>query len=131
MTDKLKHINYWKTTAIDDVETVDFLLAAKKYVQALFFTHLFIEKIIKAHWVKDNVENVPPKTHNLVYLHQNTNLNLGENDTDFLQQLNAYQIEGRYPDYLSSLHKTTQKEDAETIIIESKQLFKCLIEKLQ
>jgi HEPN domain-containing protein len=74
MNDKEKHINYWKTTAIDDIETVEFLLVCKKYVQTLFFTHLYIEKILKAHWVKFNIENVPPKTHNLINPHQNTNL---------------------------------------------------------
>ena len=130
MNDKSKHINYWQSTAIDDLETVDFLFIAKKYVQALFFTHLAIEKILKAHWVKCNTENIPPKTHSLLYLHQNTTLNLSEDETDFLQKLTAYQIEGRYPDYLGHLHKATQKEDTEIIINQAKILFKCLLEKL-
>ena len=30
MTDRDKHIEYWKTSAIDDLEAIDFLLNGKK-----------------------------------------------------------------------------------------------------
>ena len=129
--DKEKHINYWFDTAKDDLATVNYLLEGKKYVQALFFTHLCIEKILKANWVKTNTSNIPPKTHNLLLLLEQAKINLSEDDTDFLQKLTAYQIEGRYPDYLSLLHKTVIKNDAETIIKQAKILFECLQEKLQ
>ncbi len=130
MSDKSKHIDYWKTTSMDDLGAIDLLLNGKKYVQALFFMHLALEKTLKAHWVKDNAGNVPPKTHNLTYLFGKTNLNLPEEDTDFLQTMNIFQMEGRYPDYLAKLHQTTQKTEAEHIISQAKQLLQCLHEKL-
>ena len=74
---------------------------------------------------------MPPKSHNLIYLFEKTNLELSEDDTDFLQMMNTFQIEGRYPDYISYLYKTTNKEDTENIIAQTKKLFKCLQEKLQ
>lgn len=131
MNDKEKQISYWIKTAIDDLESIEFLFVGKKYVQALFFAHLALEKILKAHWVKSNEQNFPPKTHNLTFLYENSNLNLNEEQTDFLQMMNVYQIEGRYPDYISMLHNTTTKEMAASIINESKTLFKCLQENLQ
>lgn len=131
MADKEIHIGYWKNSAIDDLESVDFLFSGEKYVQALFFTHLSLEKILKDHWVKDHDENVPPKIHNLVSLFERTKLQLSETDSDFLQVMNTFQIEGRYPDYLSHLHKTTKRAEAENIISQAKALFKCLQEKLQ
>ena len=131
MNDKEEHIRYWEATAKDDLEAIDYLFNGKKYVQALFFAHLSLEKILKAHFIKDNEENVPPKTHNLIYLYNKTLLNLNEEDTDFLQVMNIFQLEGRYPDYLSYLHRSTLKEDASKTIQQVKTLFKCLQEKLQ
>ncbi len=131
MTDKEKQIAYWVSTAVDDMESIDYLFNGKKYVQALFFSHLSLEKILKALWVKNNELNYPPKTHNLSYLYENSKIDLNEEQTDFLQTMNVYQIEGRYPDYISMLHNTTTKQKAETIINESKKLFQCLQEKLQ
>ena len=131
MTDKEKQIAYWVSTAVDDLESIDYLFNGKKYVQALFFSHLSFEKILKALWVKNNDLNFPPKTHNLTYLFENSKIELSEEQTDFLQTMNVYQIEGRYPDYISMLHNTTTKQKAETIINESKKLFQCLQEKLQ
>ena len=131
MSDKTKHIDYWENTAIDDLESMDVLFEGKKYVQALFFAHLSLEKILKAHWVLCNAENMPPKTHNLISLLGKTNLELSEEDTDFLQTMNVFQIEGRYPDHLTQLNKTISRERTEGIIAQVKQLFVCLQEQLR
>ena len=130
MKDKFGYIDYWKTTAIDDLEAIDFLFKGKKYVQALFFAHLSLEKILKAHWVLDNIENFPPKTHNLIFILGKTKLELSDGDMDFLQSMNTFQIEGRYPDYLTQLQKTVKKLETKNIIFQTKSLFKCLLEKL-
>ena len=130
MQDKGKHIEYWKLSATDDLEAIDFLLNGKKYVQSLFFTHLSLEKILKALWVKNNENNIPPKTHNLYFLYQECGELLDEDDTDFLQKLNTFQIEGRYPDYITNLYKTTYENETKSIILQAKKLFECLQEKL-
>lgn len=124
--DKEQHIEYWLTSAKEDLETVDYLYAGNRFMNALFFSHLALEKVLKAHWVNANEENTPPKSHNLIYLVEKSNLSLSEAQTDFLQKLNGYQIEGRYPDYLSKLAKETVKETAQNIISEAKTLFQCL-----
>lgn len=41
-------------------------------MQALFFSHLVIDKLLKAIWVKENEENIPPFTHNLEHLYNQT-----------------------------------------------------------
>ena len=112
------------------MEAIDFLFEGKKFVQALFFAHLATEKILKALWIKSNQENFPPKTHNLTYLYKNSKIELSEEQTDILQMMNVYQIEGRYPDYVSMLHQTTSKDKAQLIITNSKNIFKCLQEML-
>jgi HEPN domain-containing protein len=130
MSDKEKQVAYWLSTAVDDLESITILFEGKKYVQALFFAHLALEKILKAHWVKNNEQNFPPKSHNLIFIYQNASISLNEEQTTFLQMMNIYQIEGRYPDYLSMLHNTTNKEKTEEIIYQAKQLFICLQNKM-
>jgi len=132
MNDKQKQIEYWKKTALDDFEAVYLLLSGNKNLQALFFIHLTLEKLIKANWVKDNTENFPPKTHNLIYLYNNCkSLNLTESETDFLQMMNSFQLEGRYPDYVNQLYNSVNKQKVEQIITESKPIIECLINNLQ
>lgn len=98
MLTKQEHITFWKNTAAKDWKAVNDLLKSKNYVHSLFWSHLVLEKLIKAHWVKDNEGNHPPKMHNLVYLLSKTSLNMEENKLAFLEQMNLFQLEGRYPD---------------------------------
>lgn len=130
MTDKERYIRYWQTSAKDDLDAIDYLFQGGKYYQALFFAHLSLEKILKAHWVKDNFENVPPRTHNLYSLYERTNLELTEEDTDFLQLMNIYQIEGRYPEYINYINQSTDRNETENLISQTKELFICLQERL-
>ena len=60
---KSEHIEYWKRMAMRDWQTVLALQAARQNMQSFFFVHLVIEKLLKAHFVKDNQENTPPLTH--------------------------------------------------------------------
>lgn len=65
MLTKDEHIKYWVDTAKKDWKTVQNMFGTKDYLPALFFSHLVLEKLCKAHWVKDNHGNTPPKIHNL------------------------------------------------------------------
>ena len=73
MIDYNKHIDYWKTTASSDIDTAQILIEKGKIKEGLFFCHLFIEKILKAHYVKVN-SSIAPKTHDLIYLINKSNI---------------------------------------------------------
>ena len=75
MKTKQEHITFWIEQAGDDWIAVDTLFKGKMYLQSLFFAHLVIEKVCKAFWIKHNKENVPPRTHNLIYLLSSTPIN--------------------------------------------------------
>ena len=93
-----KQIEYWINTAKSDLDTAELLIRESRYSHGLFFCHLTIEKGLKAHVVKTTGE-IPPKSHNLLYLLELADIELGENDENFLGLLMKYQLEGRYPDY--------------------------------
>ena len=128
---KLQHINYWLKSSDKDLEVLLYLMKGKKYVHALFFGHLYLEKICKALWVKKHKENHPPKIHNLVRILELAEIKLENNDMEFLDLLNWFQIEGRYPDYVNNLVKETNKHLAEQYVRHIKSIAKCLKEKLQ
>ncbi|MBC6606066.1 HEPN domain-containing protein [Hymenobacter sp. BT188] len=71
---KHDHILYWKETAEEDWLAAQDLLQTKRYLQCLFWAHLVIEKLSKAHWVQDNASDHPPRIHNILKLWQQTTL---------------------------------------------------------
>lgn len=131
MKSKQDHIKYWIEQADDDLEAVETLYAGKKYLQSLFFSHLVIEKICKSLWIKFNDGNIPPRTHNLNYILSKTEIELSDADSEFLLNLNRFQLEGRYPDYMTKMHKICNKDFTKTMIDKTKNLKTCLLKKLQ
>jgi HEPN domain-containing protein len=98
MIDIEKQIKYWVETGEDDLSTAQYLYDGKRLIQCLFFCHLSIEKIIKAHVTK-STEEIPEKTNNLNKLLLKTSLSLDETQKELLGLLMIYQLEGRYPEY--------------------------------
>lgn len=43
---------------------------------AVFHCHLAVEKLLKAHWIEEHQEGVPPRTHDLMELLQELDLDL-------------------------------------------------------
>ena len=98
MVDIKKQIDYWTQSADADIDTAEILIKKRKYRHGLFFCHLAIEKIVKAHVVKAT-EQIPPKSHNLFRLLEKAGIEVENEKVEFLGILMKYQLEGRYPDY--------------------------------
>lgn len=128
---KEDHINYWIDTANKDWQALQNMFKSKDYVHALFFSHLVLEKLCKAYWVKTNTANTPPKIHNLITLAAQANLQLTETYIEFLSQMNQFQLEGRYPDYTNKLYNTFKAEQTKEIINKVNKLRKWLLKNLQ
>lgn len=128
---KQEHINFWIAQALDDWDAVDALFVRKKYLQALFFSHLTIEKICKSIWIKHNESNVPPRVHNLLYLLTQTTVALSDEHSELLLALNRFQMEGRYPDYWTKMNKICNEEFTHGFIEKTNELKLWLLEKLQ
>jgi len=95
--DVLKHVDYWEKSAEHDMDTAEALIKEKKFDWALFMGHLVLEKILKAIFVKK--KNIfPPKTHNLILLLKEVDIQLSDDDFDFYEEVNTFNISTRYPD---------------------------------
>ena len=123
---KEEHIKYWINSAEHDLETSNTLYEAGKYDWALFIGHLVLEKLLKAFYVKNNDNKIPPKLHNLVRLAEESRLEFNEDKKIILDKISDFNIEVRYPEYKNEFYKTCTKEFAEENINQIKMLYQWL-----
>jgi len=131
MMTKQQHIDYWVRTAEEDWLSVEALLKTKRYMHCLFWAHLTIEKLAKAHWVKNNEDNIPPKIHNIVWLLEKSNVDLGKNTMEYLTYFNDFQLSSRYPDYINRLYQVCTETFTKQELKKVKEIRKCLLKMLQ
>ena len=105
-----KQIKYWKDGSLEDLEVARDLIAGNHIRHGMFFLHLALEKILKAHVCK-TIQDVPPRIHNLVRLAELANLSLISEQKYFLEELNNYNLEGRYPDDLTPVPALQNAKD--------------------
>lgn len=91
-----KQIDYWVTSSKEDFAAAKSLLEKGHLRHCLFFAHLAIEKVLKAHVTK-KTKDVPPRTHNLLRLADIADLKPDPEQQQFLREFGVYQLEGRYP----------------------------------
>lgn len=111
--DKEKQIQYWLTASELDWKTAnDIYSSNKNFHFCLFICHLVIEKLLKSLVVKETNEH-PVKTHNLLRLAEIAKLDIKTDDVQFLEELNQFQLDTRYPDEKFSLYKLATKDFTE------------------
>jgi HEPN domain-containing protein len=113
-------------TAAADLDTDELLIENNKILHGLFWCHLCIEKAIKAH-VARFTEDFPPKSHNLSFLIEKTDLELSDDQLLFCDTLMFYQLEGRYPEFYP---KIPSKVITDEILLQTKILYQWLKAKL-
>ena len=108
-----EHVNYWLDSAKNDLGAAEQLFSAAKYDWCLFIGHLVVEKTLKAYFVYSNDNKIPPKTHNLLKLAEAANLSLTEEQKLFLDEVNDFNMEVRYPEYRREFYKLCTREFTE------------------
>lgn len=92
-----KQIDYWIKGAEEDFAAAKSLMQKGHIRQCLFFAHLAIEKMLKAH-VVCKTKDIPPRIHNLIRLGEIGSLVFSSDRQVLLRRFDAYQLAGRYPD---------------------------------
>ncbi|MFH1260091.1 MAG: HEPN domain-containing protein [Elusimicrobiota bacterium] len=124
------HLDYWLNSAEYDFNTALTLFKNKQYAWCLFIGHLVLEKTLKAIWVRDNNNKVPPKTHNLVVIAEGTKLKISDEIKLEFLDINDFNIETRYPDYRLEFYKRCDKKFTEIKFKIIKEMFKWLKEQI-
>ncbi len=102
-----------------------------KILASSFFAHLVIEKLAKAIWIKHNEKNVPPRTHNIIFILSATPIELSDDRSEFMLMLNRFQLEGRYPEYLTKMHRICNMQFTSTMLKQTGELRTWLLNQLQ
>ena len=98
-----KIVAYWSDAAQDDWPVTGHLFASHDYHYALFFGHLYLEKLMKALVVQVREEHAP-RSHNLIYLAERASLTISDSQREILARVNKYNLETRYPADREALH---------------------------
>ena len=117
-----EHINYWIAIADNDLPVAETLFKKKYFVWSLYICHLILEKIIKAHYVKDNQET-PPKIHDLLKLSERINIEFDSDTIRFFKVMNRFCIEARYPEYKQDLEKLCTYKYSKEQFNKTKEIF--------
>lgn len=107
------------------MKTAEAMFNSKRYLYAVFMCHLSIEKALKGLYTL-TLNEVPPKTHNLVYLVEKIKLELPDNLYDFIFTLNGLSVPTRYPDDLQKLLKDHNKPKTGKVLDQGKETLKWL-----
>jgi len=100
---KKDHVNFWLRTGHQSWEAGILLMHGKKNVEALFMFCLAIEKFVKANWVNDNIDNIPPRIHDLQSVYSQTDIELEPDLVDFLDTINTEEYISRQFENLTKL----------------------------
>jgi HEPN domain-containing protein len=124
-------VRYWIDIAEYDLATAEAMLKTGRYLYVGFMCHQAIEKILKAYYqlVKGKM---PPKTHNLLFLFEETALMTLCNDSQvqFLNTLNPMNIEARYPEYKEGLAAFLTCDRTTDILNTTKELYQWTVQRL-
>ncbi|HRZ42981.1 MAG TPA: HEPN domain-containing protein [Bacteroidales bacterium] len=113
MDDKLDHlVQYWIDTSEKDRLTMQNLLKSGDYSWALFLGHLVLEKLLKAHYVKNQGRHAF-FTHDLLRLATNAGLILDKDFEEWLDDISSFNINARYDNYKQDFYRLCTKEFAE------------------
>jgi HEPN domain-containing protein len=120
-------VKYWLDSSKQDWETVEALMKSRRYMHALFFCHLSLEKYLKGMVAKKN--GVVSPTHDLLFLAEKAEIELTKDQAKLLAEVKEFNIRTRYDDYKNSFYKKATAAYAQKFISQIKD-FKTWLEKL-
>ena len=127
--ESVKRVREWLRQSSYDMKTAEAMFISKRYIYAVFMCHLSIEKILKGLYTQ-MLGDVPPKSHNLIFLIEKMKLELPEDIYDFVFMLNGLSVPTRYPDDLQNLLKVYNKAKTRKVLDRAKEVLKWLKAKL-
>lgn len=93
-----KIVKHWIDTSDEDFQTMLSLYDTKSYAWSLFLGHISVEKLLKAVYVSKYHKHAP-FLHNLYRLAELNNMDITEEQSDWLDKLTSFNLNARYDDY--------------------------------
>ncbi|MFH1678151.1 MAG: HEPN domain-containing protein [Candidatus Omnitrophota bacterium] len=125
-----KVIQEWVEISEYDLRTAEAMLNAGRYLYVFFMCQQAVEKILKALYVQRNNE-LPPRTHNLLYLVEVLEIGIQDKNLALFSQLNQFYFETRYPGDRIQLAREVDRNKAREILKKTQGAWECLKQLLQ
>ncbi len=110
MIDVGRQVAFWRDSSVEDW-VVALELTKKHHARhGLFFAPLSLEKLLRA-LVVQNTGELAPRIHSLVRLAELARVAPDEKQMDTLAEMNASNIEGRYPELLMAPSSQAEAKD--------------------
>ena len=106
-----KLVQHWIDTSEKDYKTMQNLLKSGDYSWAMFLGHLVLEKLLKAHYVKNQRKHAL-FTHDLLRLATIAGLKIDEETEEWLDDISTFNINARYDSYKQDFYKLCTKDFA-------------------
>lgn len=93
-----KIVKHFIETSEDDFQTMISLYDSKSFGWSLFLGHISVEKLLKAVYVNKYRKHAP-FLHNLYRLAELSNIDLTDEQSDWLDKVTSFNLNARYDDY--------------------------------
>ena len=117
----MKAYKEWLLQSDYDFNTAQAMFETGRYFYSVFMCHLSIEKCLKGLFAK-KLDELPPKTHNLIFLLEKISVHPPENIYQFIYTINAESVATRYPEDIEKTLMDYTKERTLVIIENTKQV---------
>jgi len=122
--------DYWLDIAQYDLTVAESMLNSKHWLYVVFMCQQSIEKLIKGLY-SYYMTDTPPHLHNIktiaTRLEPSLPVSIPSDKMDFFDELTAYYLNNRYPDYISKLSLQISEAEAKEIMEKSKEVFTWLL----
>ena len=129
MTNKEK-FELWLEKAERDLDAAVAMFDTGRWFYVVFMCQQAVEKLVKGLYVQYVDDNVP-RTHNIGLLinrfEANLSVKVEEKHYRLFETLSKYYLADRYPDYISIVGEQINREYAEDILKNTKEVFQWLL----
>jgi HEPN domain-containing protein len=122
--------DYWLDIAQYDLETANAMFDSGRWLYVVFMCQQAVEKLAKGLYVLYIDDNIP-RIHAIRQVVKKYDGKLPDHVSEdryrFFDKLSAFYIEGRYADYRQKLSVLVDKNEAESILWQTKEVFAWLL----
>jgi len=111
----------WLRQSAYDMDTAAYMHKGGRHIYAVFMCHLAIEKALKELYYEKR-RDIPPKSHNLIYLLNEIGIKPPTEPGRFIVKLNEVSVPTRYPENLTKLQQVYSETVVKDILSKGKEL---------
>jgi len=128
--DAQSKFEYWLDIAQYDLNVADSMSNSHHWLYVVFMCQQAVEKLMKGLY-SYYMSDTPPHLHNIKTIATRVEPNLPSpipaDTMDFFDDLTAYYLNNRYPDYVSKLSAVINESEAEEVLKKTKEVFTWLL----